>query len=471
MLSLTNRTDTHGNPITGPQDAVDRYDDAVGHLLAYHAQLVDAVTSLATDVPDFPMGQILGAYLALTSSDQWDVPGATEVATHLDTLTLNDREGAHRAAIRTWLAGDWHGAARRLDELLIRWPTDLLGLVVGHLLDFYLGDSANLRDRIGRSLPAFDPAHPNHGYVRGMYAFGLEESGNYQLAEQHGLFAVDANPDDVWATHAVTHVYEMQGRIDEGIRFLRSGEANWGSGNLFTVHNWWHLALYLLEAERSDEALAIYDRHIHNDQSAGVPLEMVDASALLWRLQLDGIATSDRFGRLADAWTTRTSHEPWYVFNDLHAVMALAGAGRLADARAVIDRLDAYVVASAPSSNVRMTTEVGLPACRSVVAYIEDRHADVVAELLPIRTILARFGGSHAQRDALQRTLVASALRAGQLDLARALLNERIGVRETSIWSWRRRAELSRAAGDRPDADRADRRASSYASSFVAAEA
>ena len=471
MLSLTTRTDTHGNPTSGPQDAVDRYDDAVGHLLAYHAQLVVAATALATDEPDFPMGQILGAYLTLTTSDQRDVAGAIEVAAHLDTLTLNDREAAHRAAIGTWLAGDWHGAARRLDELLIRWPTDLLGLVVGHLLDFYVGDSANLRDRIGRSLPAFDPAHPNHGYIRGMYAFGLEESENYQLAEQHGLAAVDANPDDVWATHAVTHVYEMQGRIDEGIRFLRGSEANWGSGNLFTVHNWWHLALYLLEAERSDEALAIYDRQVHNDRSAGVPLEMVDASALLWRLQLDGIATGNRFAPLAETWATRTTDEPWYVFNDLHAVMALAGAGRLADARAVIDRLDTYVATAAPSSNLRMTAEVGLPACRSVLAYIEDRHADVVAELLPIRTILARFGGSHAQRDALQRTLVASALCAGRLDLARALLNERIGVRETSVWSWRQRAQVSRAAGDSRDAQRADHRAASYASRFTAAEA
>lgn len=468
MLSLTTRTDTHGNPISGRQDAVDRYDDAVSHLLAYHEQLVDAATSLATDEPDFPMGQILSAYLVLTTSDQRDVPGAMEVAAHLGTLTLNDREAAHRAAIGTWLAGDWHGAARCLDELLIRWPTDLLALVVGHLLDFYVGDSANLRDRIGHSLPAFDPAHPNHGYVRGMYAFGLEESGNYQLAEQHGLAAVGANPDDVWAIHAVTHVYEMQGRIDEGIRFLRGSEANWGSGNLFTVHNWWHLALYLLEAERSDEALAIYDRQVHNDASAGVPLEMVDASALLWRLQLDGIATGDRFAPLADAWTTCTSDEPWYVFNDLHAVMALAGAGRLADARAVVDRLDAYVATAAPSSNLRMTAEVGLPACRSVLAYVEDGHAEVVAELLPIRTILARFGGSHAQRDALQRTLVASALRAGQLDLARALLNERIGVRETSVWSWRRRAQVSRAASDSRDAERADLRAASYATWFAA---
>ncbi len=343
MRSSTTRTDTHGNPISGPQDAVVRYDAAVGHLLAYHEQVVDAVTSLATDVPDFPMGQVLAAYLSLTSSDRCDVPDAEVLAAHLDTLTLNDREGAHRDAIGAWLAGDWHGAARRLEELLSRWPADVLALIVGHLLDFYLGDSANLRDRIGRSLATVDPAHPNHGFLRGMYAFGLEETGSYRLAEQHGLAAVDANPDDVWATHAVTHVYEMQGRIDEGIRFLQGSEANWGSGNLFTVHNWWHLALYLLEAERSDEVLAIYDRHVHNDQSAGVPLEMVDGSALLWRLQLDGVATGDRFGPLADAWTTHTSDEPWYVFNDLHAVMALAGASRLADARAVIDRLDAYV--------------------------------------------------------------------------------------------------------------------------------
>lgn len=272
-------------------------------------------------------------------------------------------------------------------------------------------------------------------------------------------------------TVPVTHVYEMQGRIDEGIRFLRGSETNWGRGNLFTVHNWWHLALYLLEAERSDEALAIYDRQVHTEHSAGVPLEMVDASALLWRLRLDGIATGDRFARLAQAWATRSSDEPWYVFNDLHAVMALAGAGRLADARAVIDRLDAYVATAAPSSNLRMTAEVGLPACRSVLAYIEDRHADVVAELLPIRTTLARFGGSHAQRDALQRTLVASALRAGRLDLARALLNERIGVRETSVWSWRQRAGVYRATGDNRDAQQADHRATSHATLFTASEA
>jgi tetratricopeptide (TPR) repeat protein len=469
MITLTTRTDAHGNPVSGSEASVDRYDAAVDHLLAYRNELLDAMTSLAADEPDFPMGQVLAAYLSLTSTDFPDVAGAREIAAHLETLALNEREAAHREVLETWLAGDWHGAARGLDALLIRWPADLLGLLVGHQLDFFLGDAANLRDRVGRSLPAIDPVHPHHGYVRGMYAFGLEESGNYELAERHGLAAVERNRDDVWATHAVVHTYEMQGWIDDGIRFLQGGHADWTEGNLFTVHNWWHLALYLLEAGRPNESLSIYDGHIHNEASAGVPLEMLDASALLWRFHLDGVDVGGRFAPLADAWATRTADEPWYVFNDLHAVMALVGAGRLADARAVVDRLTAYVAAGRGSSNLRMTAEVGLPTCRSVVAHGEGRHADVVAELLPIRTILARFGGSHAQRDAVQRTLVDSSMRAGQLDLARALLDERLGVRETSVWSWRRRGQLSSAVGDAVAAERARERAEASASRFATA--
>src|SRR5262249_28695675 len=168
-------------------------------------------------------------------------------------------------------------------------------LLVGHQLDFFRGDAQNLRDRVARSIGRIDPASPHYGFVQGMFSFGLEESGDYQAAERNGLAAVAAHPEDVWAVHAVVHVYEMQGRVDEGIAFLRSREADWGSGNMFTVHNWWHLAIYLLEAGRIDAALAVYDAHIHNLESAGVPLEMLDASALLLRLYLDGDGTRGPF--------------------------------------------------------------------------------------------------------------------------------------------------------------------------------
>jgi tetratricopeptide (TPR) repeat protein len=430
----------------------DLYDHAIGRLVRYHPEVVPATEALLEAEPDFALGHALAAYLSLTSTDVPDLDAARVSATELTRLARTDRDRAHDAAITAWLAGDWHGAARRLDDHLIEQPDDVMALLVGHQLDFFRGDAQNLRDRVGRSLGRIDPADPLFGFVRGMYAFGLEEAGHYELAEAHGLAAVDANPDDVWATHAVVHVYEMRGQIDTGIGFLQQQEPHWTVDNLFTVHNWWHLALFLLEAGRPDGALAIYDAQIHHAGSAGVPLEMLDASALLWRLLLDGVPTDDRFAALADAWSSRIDLTPWYAFNDLHATMALAGAGRRSDARAVIDRLERYVAQPGPATeaNRAMTAEVGLPASRAVLAYVEERDDDVIAHLLPIRTTFQRFGGSHAQRDALQRTLLAAALRSGRVDLASALLSERLTARQTSVYGWDRRAELARRRGDGP---------------------
>lgn len=448
--TATASVDAHGNPVSGAHATIARYDEALDRLLRFHPDVLGQTSSLLTDDADFPMGHVLSAYLCLTSTDAADLADARQAADNLRDLTCNDREAAHSSAIDCWLGGGWHAASRALDTLLQRWPADLLALMVGHQLDFFLGDAANLRDRAGRSMLALDPTDAHHGFVLGMHAFGLEESGHYEAAEQAGIRALEVNPDDVWAVHAVVHTYEMRGRVDDGIRFMRSREGDWGADNFLAVHNWWHLCLYLLEAGRPADALAIYDARIHNSDSDGVPLEMLDASALLWRLLLDGEDTGDRFAALADAWESRVSDAPWYVFNDLHAVMAFCGAGRLDAARAVVDRLGAYV-AAAPSgsgSNVAMTAEIGLPASRAVVAYTEGRDHDVLAELLPIRALLAHFGGSHAQRDALQRTIVEAALRVGELDLARALLSERISLRDTSVYAWRRQARLLHLTGD-----------------------
>ena len=203
------------------------------------------------------------------------------------------------------------------------------------------------------SLRELDPAHPHAPFVRGMAAFGLEESGHYGQALDAGLAAVGANPDDVWAIHAVVHTYEMQGRVDEGIGFLRSDATRWEAGNLFTVHNWWHLALYELEAGRPERALAIYDAEIHHEQSLGVPIEMLDASALLWRMLLDGVDTGGRFGPLADAWAPKAVAEPWYAFNDLHATMALRRRRPAGEAHDVVARLERWLAHGARARTPR----------------------------------------------------------------------------------------------------------------------
>ena len=76
MLSLTTRTDAHGNPVSGSPAAIERYDAAIDHLLAYLDEFLDAMTSLVDDEPDFAMGLVLAAYMSLTSTDAIDLAGA-----------------------------------------------------------------------------------------------------------------------------------------------------------------------------------------------------------------------------------------------------------------------------------------------------------------------------------------------------------------------------------------------------------
>jgi len=214
--------DAHGNPTAGPPDAVARYDHALDRLLRLRTDVVPAASTLVRDAPEVPMAQALWAYLMLSSTDAADVPAARESVDALGALAghWGPREGGHHRALEAWAAGDWRRAAAVLDDLLIEWPADLLALMMGHQLDFYVGDAANLRDRVGRSLGAVDPDHPHHGLAQGMYAFGLEESGHYEQAEQHGLAAVGRNSDDVWAIHAVAHTHEMRGDVAGGVAFL-----------------------------------------------------------------------------------------------------------------------------------------------------------------------------------------------------------------------------------------------------------
>jgi tetratricopeptide (TPR) repeat protein len=456
--------------MTGSSETIELYDRAIDRLVRFHPDVIELAGELAGDGSPAPMANALLAYLHLMSTDPDDLETVRTAWATLAQTDSNEREKAHLAAIGAWLQGDWEGAARLLDQLLHTWPTDLLALMIGHQLDFFLGDAQSLRDRPIRSLREFPPDHPHAAFVGGMASFGLEEAGHYGQALDTGLAAVEANPDDVWGIHAVVHTYEMQGLVDDGIRFLTSDSTRWETGNLFTVHNWWHFALYNLEAGRPQQAIAVYDAEIHNAASAGVPIEMLDASALLWRLMLDGAATGDRFQTLADAWATKASSQPWYAFNDLHAVMALAGADRRDDASALIDSRQRWLHDAAPTdganTNVRMTSEIGLPACRAALAFVEGRHDDVIDELMPIRRTLHRFGGSHAQRDALQRTLLESALRGGRFELARALTSERLGSRESSAYSWNQRARALKGLGQSDDAAGAEQRAVEFRDRF-----
>jgi hypothetical protein len=417
--------------MSGGGDEIAAFDRAVDGLLRLDA----AIGDLAEAAVSSPMGRVLGAYLALIGTEAADLPTAVEHRAVLAELALNDREQRHVVAIDQWIAGRMFQAGEALDALLLDYPHDSLALAVGHQVDFFTGNAIALRDRIGRSLPVF-ANDDRRGYVLGMYAFGVEEAGHYDRSEPLALEALELHANDVWAVHAATHTYEMQGRTAVGRAFLDSHRAQWAvPSTFFDVHLHWHDTLFALAGHDVDGALAIHDAHLHHAESGAVNMELLDATSLLWRLHLDGVdTTAARWDSLADAWQTKTAC--FYAFNDMHMVMAFVGAGRLSDAHDAVGQLERYVeTGDSTSTNHAMTRSVGLPIAAAMLAFGQDRYDDVVSLLAPIRTVVNLFGGSHAQRDVVQRTLLEAAIRGGHHSFARGLVAERLSLVPSSTYA------------------------------------
>jgi hypothetical protein len=125
--------------------------------------------------------------------------------------------------------------------------------------------------------------------------------------------------------------------------------------------------------------------------------------------------------------------------------MALVGAGDWPRVDATLASLER--AANGTGTNARMSREVGLPLARAIAAFGRGEYADAVEYLVPIRANAHRFGGSHAQRDIVQLTLVESALRAGRSSLARALAAERTELKRTSPFNWRLTARVLGSQG------------------------
>lgn len=425
------RTDIWGNPVShASADAIRRLEKAMTLMNAYQADPIAEVDALLAEHPDFVMAHAFRAGMLATTGDKAFEGELAKTVAAAEALVAkaNDRERLHIAAARACLDGNFELATEIWGRAALLNPRDLPAIQFGQLGDFYQGYSQMLRDRVARVLPHWDRAVPNYGFVLGMYAFGLEECGDYANAEAAGREAFALDGRDAWAVHAVAHVMEMQGRAADGIDWLESTSSAWAPGSLFGFHNWWHQALFCLDAGDPRRTLALFDEKV-SASGFGQALELVDGSALLWRLSLLGHEVGARWTDIADKWATRTE-DGYYAFNDLHAMMAFIGANRRPEQAALI--ATAERVAAGSGTNAMMTREVGLPALKGFAAFGRGAYDEAIERLLPIRGKANRFGGSHAQRDVFSWTLAEAALRTGDRALAEGLVAERLAQKPES---------------------------------------
>ena len=422
--------DVRGNLLgTDVAAARDAAETALWRMMSfYDPPLPDLDRAIGAD-PQWALPHVMKAGFLLSLTEPALVAEARSSLERAEPLlaAAPARERAHCEATRRVLEGRWHDACALWDEWLLDHPRDALALQWAHLWDFYRGDVINLRARPARALPEWSEDDPLYAHVLALHAFGLEENNLQTQAEEAGRRALALDARSPWAVHAVAHVMEMQGRFDDGASWLRQHQGAWAEGNGYACHLWWHLALFRLEGLDDAGVLRLVDAHIAGE-ALQVTLQRVDAASMLWRLHLLGADVRERCAALVAQWDLADGSAGYYAFNDVHALLAMLAGDDSARAEHWVARCAQRALAAtdAARSNHAMAREVGAPLMRALLAFARGEHAAAAQALYAVRGKAQRFGGSHAQRDLIDQTLLAAAAAEPNVRaLGRAVLNER----------------------------------------------
>lgn len=331
-----------------------------------------------------------------------------------------EREKLYISAVEAWAAGAINRSITYLEVLTDQFPHDVIAVQMGQYHYFYQGNPEGLLQIAEKVLPA----NRENPYLYGMIAFGLEQCHRLEDAEAMGRLATEMNRHNPWAHHAVAHVMEMQGRLDEGIAWMDSLSDTWENCNsMLYTHNWLHIALYYLEKEEYQKVLSLYDTHVWGRAWKDSSKDPISAISLLLRLELRGINAGKRWQELASHLTARI-HEHALPFQDLHYIYALSKAGLTDRVTEMLLSMQAHTK-TADSSVSRLWNEIAIPAARGMAAHAQGKWERAIAELSPILSRLHAIGGSHAQRDLFEQIYLDAWLRAQQNHEALKLLEKR----------------------------------------------
>lgn len=401
--------DARGLALSGATPrAIELYEAALAAQLSFRGDAAACLARALEEAPAFAMAHALAAYLAIGGRDPAGAADSGRWLARGRELPMNARERAHMRAIEELAQGRHERAAAIHGAILGEHPRDVLALCIAHSCDYVRGDARSLHRRVAGVLGAWHPGVPGYHAVLSMYAFGLEEAGRYGRAEDCARRALELDPWDVRAHHAQAHVYEMRARPEEGIGWARQRAAYWDDGSTVALHNWWHVALFNLALGRRAQALELYDARIRPGLARALSV-LIDASALLWRLELSGGGAGGRWRELADLWAPH-AEDAYCAFSDLHAMMAFAAAGRRASAETLLAAQRRRI--GQGGTNSTMTRVVGLPACRALRAFGEGRYREAATLLGGLPALAHRLGGSRAQHGIVGLTLNEAARRA-----------------------------------------------------------
>jgi hypothetical protein len=447
MPPATLHADSFGNPLTLDDAAsLPLVEDFVMGFVSTEARAVNLLALADSDAS--PLVQAYCATLHLFAESRDAAANARPFLAKARAASerATPRERRYIAAIEAWGQGDIARAIALHTEQAREHPRDLVSVKLGQYHCFNTGDCPGMLRLALAALPAASDVP----YVHGMAAFGYEQCHLMREAEASARRAVGMCRKEPWAHHALAHVMLTEGRLCEGLAFMQGVSDTWSGLNSFMVtHNWWHVALFLIELGRDDEALALYDREVWGvvkDYSQ----DQIGAVSLLARFELAGIDVGERWDDVGSHLLQRTADHV-LPFLDLQYLYGLARAGR-PEADALLHNIESHAP-RAPLSTRSAWQSVCVPAARGLVAHARGDFASAIEGLGSAVPRLVEIGGSHAQRDLFGQVYLDALVRIGSqaaLAGAQGILQQQLNGQPESLRLRRQAGEVYARLGLEP---------------------
>jgi tetratricopeptide (TPR) repeat protein len=416
-------TDRYGLPLSTTSSAArDAYIEGCEAKLTMYPGAIEAFDRAIAADPGFALAHAARAYALL---DRGEAAAATASMAAANSLTagLSAREASHIAFFGLLLAGETEAALSTVHAHLDAWPRDALVLGTTAFTNGLIGSSGRARQKraLLQLLDRLAPSWGDDWWFTAHHGMALSENGEREAARPKIDRSLAENPNNPWAAHARAHFCYEEGDPNAACAFLTSWLTAYPRNGLLYSHLSWHLALAHLEAGDAGAALRLFREAFSPDVHSGPPRgKVTDAVSFLWRWELAGHPRDAEAWRMLHDFATSAFTSAGVAFSDMHIALAQAVAGNCAalEERArQIDRL---------RRNGRYPSGLLVPAVSRAFAAFERQDFTAAINLLePIAGELERIGGSRAQLDLVEFTLLKAYISVNRRDDARGMLSLR----------------------------------------------
>ncbi|MFD4509857.1 FAD/NAD(P)-binding protein [Streptomyces sp. NPDC058457] len=408
--------DGHGLPLSTHAEAAAAYRGGLDRVLKVRSGAEEAFARAVALDPGFALGHAALALLGHECAAAVDVPRALADAQRSARERADERERSFVDVVTRRVTGD-DG-----DEALVRHLRehrgDALALAAAVPTIAFSGVGDLQDDDALRLLDLTSPAYDGHWFHTSLLAFLRQEQGRLHEAGELAHRALAAEPASGHAVHALAHVHYESGAHEAGRDWLDGWVSGRGRGAVHRAHFSWHIALHELALDDPAAVRRRWFAQLAPGRVVSGVRALVDSGSLLWRARVSDSWRGDfPVAGVLEAVERDVLERPQTAFTALHAAVALTAAGDLAALRRLRDH-------AAGADEVQR--EVVAPLCEAFAALVEERFQEAAQGLDALLPVLRRVGGSAAQREVVEETLLYALVSDGRCEAARQLLDARL---------------------------------------------